>query len=162
MASSTVLGWRGLILASLLLPVTAHGQIPAPPATVELPLADVEKVLNGYLFPHTTQPGDVIPSALMLRGCIAMQAQQPGVIRDNGQCPAVSEALKARAQELANAAKTAEPTEKPAAPAAPTESPRPPATLPMSRIPEGLRAPAPPPQAPPQAPAGAVGSHALP
>lgn len=82
--------WRPILLAALI-----SGPAMAQTAPViSLPATDVQIVIQGYLYPQKTQPGDVMAAISRINACAAMQPS-PGVTRDTGQCPEVASTLKA-------------------------------------------------------------------
>jgi hypothetical protein len=104
------------LAATLLLPVATHAQtnpaIPVrpnqttppqaateAPQTIELPGDDLNALVKFLLHPPMNDhidPGDVIDFIAQIRNCATMQVPVNGVIRDRGQCPAVTTALAAR------------------------------------------------------------------
>jgi hypothetical protein len=86
---------KRLILAACLLAPPALAQTAEKTyPTIELP-SDLVMRLRQYL---GGRPYDEVQFAVeMISDCVAIQIPKNGVIRDNGQCPAVSAAIRARA-----------------------------------------------------------------
>ena len=114
---------RRFILALSCLPTLAFAQAaaqppqPAPASPVApssemvlIPRALISPIEQAILHPHNVDVGDVIALMQQLEACVA-DNPMTGVARRNGpdQCPPVTQALSAQAQELADAKKAAAP-----------------------------------------------------
>jgi hypothetical protein len=99
---------RRLILAAALFPSVAFAQ-PAPP-TVEMPSSVIVALQNFLLHPPVTSridPGDVLGFVETIQACVSVQVPVDGVIKDTGQCPAVSAAMHVRDTSQTNAVNAA-------------------------------------------------------
>jgi hypothetical protein len=110
-----------MVLALLCVPTLAFAQVseqsPMPlPAIAASPVSEIVLIPRGFiplieqaiLHPHSADVGDIVALLQQLDACVA-DNPQGGVTRHDGpdRCPVVTQALAAKAQELADAKKAA-------------------------------------------------------
>ena len=112
---------RRMVLVLLCVPTLAFAQVseqsPQPvPAIAASPVAEIILIPRGFvplieqaiLHPHSADVGDILALVQQLDACVA-DNPVAGATRHDGpdRCPVVTQALAAKAQELADAKKAA-------------------------------------------------------